>query len=367
MPHYNDIHYMRSALGLARTGLGRVAPNPSVGCVIAKDGIVLGRARTADGGRPHAETIALEQAGAAAGGADVYVTLEPCAHEGATGSCAQRLVQAGVKRAVIAAPDPDPRTNGKGRDILRQAGIEVETGLCMEEAQEINRGFILSQTARRPLITLKTATTLDARIASASGESQWITSAFSRQYGHLERARHDGVAVGIGTVLADNPRLTSRLSGVGSTPVRIVFDTHLRFSPELRLLKDLSTAPLWIICRVDANPEKEAQLEAKGVRVVPVPVDNDGHCDLPAAFTQLCTMGLTRVLVEGGAGLVSSCLKAGLYDRLLWFRAASLLGADGKAAVDNLGIYALKDRLELNRTEIRFLGADLLEIYTGTA
>ncbi|HQT72519.1 MAG TPA: bifunctional diaminohydroxyphosphoribosylaminopyrimidine deaminase/5-amino-6-(5-phosphoribosylamino)uracil reductase RibD, partial [Acidiphilium sp.] len=215
----DDLAPMRSALALARRGLGETAPNPSVGCVILRDGVVVGRGRTAPGGRPHAETEALAMAGEAARGATAYVTLEPCAHHGRTPPCADALIAAGIARVVIAMADPDPRTDGAGIARLRAAGIEVVEGVGAAEAAEINAGFTLRLRAGRPLVTLKLATSLDGQIATRTGESQWITGAAARQLGHALRGTHDAVMVGVGTVLADDPELTCRIEGFRTTPL----------------------------------------------------------------------------------------------------------------------------------------------------
>jgi len=233
-----DRAFMAAALGLARRGLGRVWPNPAVGCVIVRDGLVVGRGWTAPGGRPHAEAVALERAGDLAHGATAYVTLEPCAHHGRTPPCADALVRAGVARVVTALGDPDPRTAGEGHARLRQAGIAVAEGTGADAAEEVNAGFLKRVRHGRPLVTLKLATTLDGRIATAAGESQWITGPRARQDGHRLRAAHDAIIVGSGTALADDPGLTCRLPGLeGASPVRVVFDGRLRLSPESRIAR----------------------------------------------------------------------------------------------------------------------------------
>lgn len=363
----SDRHHMRSALALARTGLGVTAPNPSVGCVIVKDNIVLGRACTARGGRPHAETQALSQAGEAARGATAYVTLEPCSHRGQTGPCAQALIDAGIARVAVACGDPDPRVAGRGLAMLNAAGVAVETGLLREEAESINRGFFLTKTAGRPLVTLKTAATLDAKVATSSGESKWITGAPARQYGRLERSLHDAVAVGIGTVLADDPSLTSRLCGFSDTITRIVFDTHLRFPMSSNLLKALPEAGLWVICGEGCDPVRRTEIESVGVKTLVMPLLENGKTDLSTALSCIASQGITRVMVEGGPALVSAFLKAGLYDRLLWFRAPLLLGAEARDAIGGLEIQTLDQACKPLLQERRILGSDLLEIYGRNA
>ncbi|MBX6375722.1 MAG: bifunctional diaminohydroxyphosphoribosylaminopyrimidine deaminase/5-amino-6-(5-phosphoribosylamino)uracil reductase RibD, partial [Acetobacteraceae bacterium] len=242
---------MRAALALARRGLGNAWPNPAVGCVLVRDGRVVGRGWTQPGGRPHAETEALRRAGPeGARGATAYVTLEPCSHHGRTPPCCDALIAAGVARVVVALQDPDSRVNGRGIARLRAAGIAVETGLCEAEARAINAGFIRRIHLGLPLVTLKLATTLDGRIATATGESRWITGPEARREAHALRARHDAVLVGSGTVLADDPDLTCRLPGMAKTPVlRVVADSRLRTPPAARLVATARQVPTWIVTR----------------------------------------------------------------------------------------------------------------------
>lgn len=361
-----DKHFMRVALSMARQGLGRTWPNPSVGCVIVKNGDVMARAVTAHGGRPHAETAALLQAGVAARGADVYVTLEPCCHRGQTGPCAQALIEAGVARVFIATGDPDARVDGGGVAMLRSAGITVYENLMGDEARNINRGFSVRVTENRPLVTLKTATSRDGKIASANGESKWITGELARSYGRLERSMHDAVAVGIGTVLLDNPGLTPRLSGSVNDPIRIVFDTYLRLKADSKLLKNLSTGAVWAVCHEGAEPSAMNRLREMGVTVMPVPL-RDGVCDIRAALSAFAGVGITRLMVEGGATLMTSFLREGLWDRLLWFQAPTVIGEEGLSAVGRMGGRDLSDRTDMILQETRFFGPDRLDIYQKKA
>lgn len=366
MPSFtdDDVFYMRSALALARRGLGRTWPNPSVGCVIVStDGVVVGRARTADGGRPHAEVLALAQAGEAAHGGTAYVTLEPCSHYGVTPPCAAALVNAGLKRVFFGVLDPDQRVVGQGLAYMRQNGVIVETGLLAEACRRSVTGHILRKTEGRPWVTLKIASSLDARVSTETGDSQWITGTTARDYGHIERAQHDAVMVGSGTVLTDSPRLSVRAFGMQSCPVRIVVDTNLRSVDRIWMPEELSTAPLWIITAADPEEDAARRMKAQGAEMIYVSRAEDGRCDLREALQALALQGLTRVLVEGGPGLVSGFVRAGMYDRLLWFRAPCLLGAGGKTAVEELDILTLADREGLERRGLRVLGADLLEIY----
>ena len=355
---------MRAALALARRGLGRVAPNPAVGCVLVKNGRVVGRGWTQPGGRPHAETEALDRAGDQAGGATAYVTLEPCAHHGETPPCAEALAAAGVARCVVALGDPDPRVAGQGLARLREAGIEVVEGLLAEEAAEINAGFLTRLRDGRPLVTLKLATTLDGRIATKAGESRWITGEPARAQGHLLRASHDAVMVGGGTALADDPRLDVRLPGLEErAPLRVVLDGSLRLPTSHDLVARAGAQPTLLFTRAGHPPERLQALEAAGVEVVEVSADEDGLLSVAEVLQALGRRGLTRLLVEGGGRLAASLLRADRVDRLVWFRAPTVIGGDGLAAVGGFGLEHLADLSRFHRISVLPLGADLVETY----
>lgn len=315
---------MGAALALAERGRGRTAPNPNVGCVIVRDGAVVGRGWTQPGGRPHAEAMALDMAGDAARGATVYVTLEPCAHESARGpACSHLLVTAGVAHVVVALGDPDPRTNGEGIARLRAAGIAVTEGVRADEARRSMAGFLTRRALGRPLVTLKLATSLDGCIARADGESKWITGDAARAHAHLERARHEAILVGRGTVEADTPRLDVRLGGLEQrSPRRLLLTRHHD-----------DRAPFdWV--------------------------------EAPAAIARLD--GVDHVLVEGGAGAASAFLADDLVDRLLLYRAPILIGG-GRPALGDIGLDRLAGahgRWRLH--DARMLGIDRLEIYDRT-
>jgi diaminohydroxyphosphoribosylaminopyrimidine deaminase/5-amino-6-(5-phosphoribosylamino)uracil reductase len=356
-----DRAYMRAALALARRGLGTVWPNPAVGCIIVTDGRVVGRGWTQPGGRPHAETEALARAGAPARGGTAYVSLEPCAHWGKTPPCAEALIAAGVGRVVAALEDPDRRVAGQGLRRLAAAGIAVESGLCAEEAAEINAGFLTRIRQGRPLVTLKLATSLDGHIATASGQSRWITGPAARKRAHLLRAAHDAILVGTGTVLADDPELTCRLPGLGArSPVRVVLDRHLRIPPAAQVIAAARRVPTWLLTLPDADPARRAVLAAAGVALVDVPPEPAGGLDLAAALTALGARGITRLLVEGGARLAASLLRAGLVDRLAWFHAPLLIGGDGLPAVAGFNLSALADAPGCARVAVEEVGADTL-------
>ena len=346
-----DAGFMRAALGLARRGLGTVWPNPAVGCVIVRDGRVVGRGWTRPGGRPHAERVALDAAGAAARGATAYVTLEPCAHTGRTPPCAGALAAAGVARVVAPIEDPDPRVNGRGFAALRQAGVEVSLGCLAAEAAELNAGFVSRITRGRPRLTLKLAASIDGRIATATGESRWITGAAARRQVHLMRATSDAVLVGGGTARADDPRLDVRGIGLDDArPVRIVLSGPLDLSPDGRLGRTAADAPLWLCCHADAAPSRRRAWTDRGATLIETPRAPDGRgLDLPALLRDLGARGLTRVLCEGGGQLAAALLAADQVDELAAYAAGLALGADAVAAVGamEIGALALAPRFRL--------------------
>ncbi len=363
-----DRAFMDAALTLAQRGLGNVWPNPSVGClIVAASGRVVGRGWTRPGGRPHAETEALRRAGAAAEGATVYVTLEPCNHHGKTPPCAAALAAAGVARVVVALRDPDPRTAGRGLETLRRAGIAVTEGVAADAAADLNAGFLLRIVERRPLVTLKMATSLDGRIATRGGDSRWITAEAARAWGHLLRARHDAILTGIGTVLADDPDLTCRLPGLdGTSPLRLVLDSRLRLPTDSRLVRTARRVPTWVLARDDAPADRRAALVGCGVEVIGLPADKTGRVDVEAAFRALADRGLTRILVEAGGALAATILGGGLADRLAWFRAPRLIGGDGTPAVAGLGVDKLAATPYFERSGLRGIGPDGMEDYRAT-
>jgi diaminohydroxyphosphoribosylaminopyrimidine deaminase / 5-amino-6-(5-phosphoribosylamino)uracil reductase len=361
-----DLRAMRAALALARRGLGNVWPNPAVGCVIARDGRVVGRGWTQPGGRPHAETEALGRAGGMAEGGIAYVTLEPCCHWGRTPPCADALIAAGLRRVVVAIEDPDPRVAGGGVARLRAAGLRVDTGLCEREAAEVNAGFFSRVRLGRPLVTLKLAASLDGRIATASGESRWITGPAARERAHLLRAVHDAILVGTGTAVADDPHLTCRLPGLEHrSPTRVVLDRRLRLPLAAHLIAQARQVPTWVIAPPSADPAKQQALREAGVEILEGAADAAGRLDLAAALQSLGRRGVTRLLVEGGGRLAAALLRARLVDRLVWLHAPRLLGSDGLPAVGALGYGALAaaPRFELLSTET--VGADLMTIYAA--
>ena len=356
---------MMTALALARRGLGRVAPNPAVGCVIVDaDGVVAGRGWTQPGGRPHGETEALRKAGDAARGGTAYVSLEPCSHHGVTPPCADALIEAGIHRCVIATEDPDPRVAGGGIERIRNAGLEVRIGLCRLDAERLNAGFIKRVIQGRPLVTLKCATTMDGRIATRSGQSQWITGEVARNWAHGLRANHDAVLTGASTVRADDPQLTCRLQGMADySPIRVVLDSRLTTPLTSKLVMTAATHPTWLITVADADRDRTRAFADCGVEIIEVAIDSGGRPDVDAALGALADRGLTRVLGEGGGRVAAALLGAGAVDRIAWFRAPDIMGGDGIPMVDAFGVDKLSELVSFERRHSLAAGRDILEIY----
>jgi diaminohydroxyphosphoribosylaminopyrimidine deaminase/5-amino-6-(5-phosphoribosylamino)uracil reductase len=351
---------MAHALTLAARGLGRVWPNPAVGCVIVAGDRVIGRGWTQAGGRPHAETVALAQAGEAARGATAYVSLEPCAHHGRAPPCAGALIAAGVARVVSAHEDPDTRVSGRGHGMLRAAGIAVETGVMEAEARALQAGFLTRVEKGRPHVTLKLALSLDGRIATASGESRWITGPEARRHVHLLRARSDAVMVGAGTVRADDPALTVRDLGVSHQPVRIVIAGGRPLSPDAVLARTAREAQVWVVHAEENAPGGWA---AAGATLIPVPASRVARPDPDAALRALGVLGLTRILCEGGGTLAAGLLSAGLVDEVVTMTAGLALGADGRAGVGPLAFPSLAAARRFRLADARPLGPDLMSVW----
>lgn len=355
-----DGQAMAHALALGRRGLGQTWPNPSVACVLVKDGRVVGRGRTGAGGRPHAEPQALAQAGDLARGATAYVTLEPCAHHGQTPPCTEALIAAGVARVVAPVADSDPRVDGAGFARLRAAGIDVTTGIMADEALRDHAGFFLRVTEGRPFVTLKLAQTLDGRIATATGESQWITGPEARRQVHLMRSRHDLVLVGAGTARADDPTLTVRGLGPMAQPVRAVVSRKLDVDPGGNLSR--AEGPLWMIHGPDAPPERQEAWSQAGARLIPTQLAGR-QVDMASALQSLGAAGITRVFCEGGGELAASLLSGGLVDELVVFSAGIALGAEGRPGLGAMGVAALAEAPRLRLAEQRRIGADVMQVW----
>lgn len=356
-----DADFMGAALSLARRGLGNTFPNPSVGCLLVKDGLVIARGWTQPGGRPHAEAMALAAAGEHARGSTAYVTLEPCAHQGETPPCANALVEAGIERVVVAITDPDPRVAGKGLEILTNAGIEIVQDVRRDDAWRANLGFFLSRTENRPLFTLKLATDKVGHIPGpdAVGDDKWITSPQARARAQLMRAQHDAVLFGIGTALSDDPAYTCRLAGMeGQSPVRVLLDSNLRLPKSSKLLQKLDVSPLWVICGADAQGGDA--LESLGVTVIHAPSTRPDPLWVAQSLAQ---RGLTRVLIEAGPRVATAFLDANLVDEVAWFRAERTLGVKSVPAFNN----NTPELLAFKREAVLNAGPDLLELYTRKA
>jgi diaminohydroxyphosphoribosylaminopyrimidine deaminase/5-amino-6-(5-phosphoribosylamino)uracil reductase len=356
-----DEQFMREALALAAQARGRTSPNPMVGSVVVKDGRVIGRGYHVKAGAPHGEVMALDDAGADAKGATIYVTLEPCCHYGRTPPCTKTIIGAGIRRVVAAMRDPNPLVSGKGLDELRQAGIDVTLPVLETEAGTLNEVFIKYITTKRPFVLLKVAASLDGKIATVTGESRWITNERSRLLVHQLRDQVDAVMVGINTVLRDDPLLTTRLPGGGGRdPMRIILDSRLRIPCEARVLTASPTACTLIATTPEAPREKRLQLEAAGAKVLIVEGNGPG-VPLGLLMDQLGAMPVTSILLEGGGELHSSALRAGIVDKVLYFVAPKLIGGrSAPPAIGGEGFARLEEAVTLERMQIKQLEDDLL-------
>lgn len=353
-----DIKFMKRALKLAEAGRGYVSPNPMVGAVLVKDGKIVGEGYHQRYGEAHAEVNAIQAAGDESLGATLYVTLEPCAHEGKTGPCTVKIYEAGISRVVIGMQDPNPLVNGKGITFLKSKGIEVETGVLEEKCRELNAGYIKYITKNSPLITLKIAQTLDGRIATSTGHSKWITSEESRILAHRLRARHDAILAGIDTIITDDPQLTVRYIKAVS-PKRVILDSKLRVPLDANILSEDLAARTIIVTTEDSSKEKIARIEEKGASVLVFDGDERGWAPLPKLWKALVEMGITSVIVEGGSTVQTECLKNGDADQIVLFIAPKVLGS-GIDAIGDLGIRNINSALTLHDLSIRRLKTDLM-------
>jgi len=344
---------MKRALRLARRALGTTSPNPAVGAVLVRGGSVVGEGYTQPPGGPHAEAVALGRAGDRARGATLYVTLEPCVHYGKTPPCVDRILEAGVGRVVCATVDPNPLVDGKGIAKLREAGVEVEVGVLEEDAKELNRAYFRYITTGKPFVTLKWAQTIDGKIATASGDSRWITGEEARKYAHRLRAEADAVVVGVGTVLRDDPQLTVRLVR-GRDPLRVVLDGRLRVPREAKVLSGGGTV---IATTEEASAERRRTLEEMGVEVWVLP-GREGMVDLEALMERLADAGKISVLIEGGREVLTSALRSGIGDRFVVFVAPKLVG-EGMSPLGDLGIDRIAEAVPLKVLRTQWLGEDL--------
>lgn len=350
---------MAMALALGRRGQGTCWPNPAVGCVIVQNGRVVGRGHTQSGGRPHAETVALAQAGTLAQGATVYVTLEPCAHHGQTPPCSAALIAAGVAHVVAAVQDCDARVAGQGFAQLRAAGIAVTTGVLGDLAARDHAGFFLKTEMGRPMVTLKMASSFDGRSATATGQSQWITGPEARRVVHTMRVRHDAVMIGAGTARADDPSLTVRDLGIDQQPVRVVVSRHIDLPLLGKLARTANDTPVWICHGRGADIERLHAWEGLGARLIPCAMQGV-QLDARDVLQQLGQAGLTRVFCEGGGALAASLLAADLVDELIGFTAGLTIGAEGLPVIGALGVQRLSAAPRFVLLETRAVGADVM-------
>lgn len=362
----SDLDWMRRALDLAASVRGRVAPNPAVGAVLVRDGHLVGEGATEAPPGAHAEIVALRQAGDRARGATLYVTLEPCAHYGRTPPCVDALLAAGIARAVVALRDPYPAVNGRGLRRLAAAGVRVELGLAAGPAAALNAGFLKRVRRSLPEVTAKFAASLDGKIATHTGHSRWITGAEARQEGHRLRDTHDAIMVGVGTVLADDPLLTTRLPpeicGVGGPhhPLRVVVDSQARTPADAAMLQPHVPGRTLIATTEAAPAGRVAALSAAGAEVVTVP-DRCGRVDLHALLCCLATRGVNSVLVEGGGTLLGALFDAGLIDRTVAFIAPVMIGGrDAPGPLGGEGVVTMDTARRLREVEVRQVGCDLM-------
>ena len=345
---------MELALSLAESTIGQTSPNPSVGAVVVKDGKVIGLGSHLESGQAHAEVHALAQAGVNAEGAEIYVTLEPCAHYGKTPPCADLIVKHKLKKVYIACLDPNPSVAGKGVKRLKQAGIEVEIGLLEAKALEINRTFFHFMKTKKPFVTLKAAMTLDGKTAAASGDSRWITSEEARRDVHMERHRHDAILVGINTVKKDNPHLTTRLPQGGINPIRIILDTHLQIPSNAHVLDDVAST--WIICGQEADVSSFEQKHPQ-VKVIQLPTK---AIELEDVLVLLGEQQVQSLYVEGGSTIHSSFIRQQLFDKCHWYVAPKILGGtDAYTTVGGISPQLMSDAVTLEFTSVIQLGPDL--------
>lgn len=347
--------FMNLALTMAESTIGQTSPNPSVGAVVVKDGKILGMGSHLEPGKGHAEVLALEQAGSNAEGAEMYVTLEPCAHFGKTPPCADLIIEHKLKKVYVACLDPNPAVAGKGVERMRQAGIEVEVGLLQTRGEELNRKFFHFIKTQRPYVTLKAAMTLDGKTATVTGDSKWITSSVARLDVHEQRSIHDAILAGVDTVLHDNPQLTARLPQGGKNPIRIILDTNLRITKDRLVLTD-NEAPTWIICGKNANAD-EFSKEFPDVKIFQL---DTAQIDVEQVLELLGEKQILSLYVEGGSTVHRSFVKKQLFNECHWYVAPKILG--GQDALTTVGGQSptwMKDAVDLDFVSIERIGPDI--------
>ncbi len=355
-----DTDYMTIALALAEKGRGYTSPNPMVGAVIVKHGQITGQGWHEKAGGAHAEVNAIADAGGRAPGATMYVTLEPCNHQGRTPPCTEAILKAGISRVVCAMADPNPDVAGGGAAYLAENGVDVEIGICETTAKRLNECFIKYATTRRPFVVLKCAATLDGKIATCSGDSKWVTGEAARKHVHQLRHWLDAILVGIRTVRADDPSLTARLEDkTGRDPIRIILDTRLSIPDDARLLRQASGAQTIIAAGKQADPKKAARLRQMGARVLHLPAGDNG-VDLSALMENLGDMGITGVLVEGGSRVSGAFLSAGLVDKICFFYAPKILGGEGIPICSGPGPHAMTGAKTVTDIRVSRFAEDIL-------
>ncbi|VEF48785.1 riboflavin biosynthesis protein RibD [Bacillus freudenreichii] len=348
--------YMNLAIQLANSVVGQTSPNPTVGCVVVKNGRILGMGAHMKAGEPHAEVNALKQAGDEAEGADLYVTLEPCSHTGRTPPCADLVIEKKISRVYIASLDPNPIVAGNGVAKLRDAGISVDFGICEQQARDLNKCYFHFMKTRKPYVTLKTAATFDGKTAASSGDSKWITSEDARLDVHRYRNRHDAILVGVNTVIHDNPQLTTRLPQGGKNPIRIVLDTHLNIPMRSNLLHD-KTATTIVVCGRQADKEKRAAIEQKGVQVKMMTGDT---IEIEPLLNWLGEEQILSVFVEGGGAVHSSFVEAGCFQEIVMYMAPKLLNdREGTQAFSGMPKQLMKDSIPLAFKSVEQIGPDI--------
>ncbi|WP_096201042.1 bifunctional diaminohydroxyphosphoribosylaminopyrimidine deaminase/5-amino-6-(5-phosphoribosylamino)uracil reductase RibD [Bacillus sp. FJAT-45350] len=352
----NDKDYMKLAIQLAQSAAGQTTPNPLVGSVVVKDGQIIGMGAHLKAGEAHAEVNALEMAGEKAKGATIYVTLEPCSHFGKTPPCADLIIRKELKRVVIATVDPNPKVAGKGIERIKQAGIEVEVGLFKEEADALNKVFYHFIQTKMPYVTMKSATSLDGKTATYTGESKWITGSEAREDVHLYRHQHDGILVGIGTVLADNPSLTTRLPHGGKNPIRIILDHHLRTPLDANVVTD-GEADTWIVTSSSSNTEKERELVERGVTVLRI---SNEKIEIRELLRLLGSRGISSLFVEGGAEINGSFVAANCINQIITYVAPKFIGGRlAPTSVAGAGFSTMDEVVDLEIKSIERIGKDI--------
>jgi len=357
----DDLYFMKMAMALAKKGRGFTSPNPMVGAVVVKDGLVVGKGYHRAAGKAHAEVNAIDDAGESAKGATLYVTLEPCNHHGRTPPCTEKILGAGIGRVVVAMADPNPDVRGGGMAYLTQSGVAVTCGVCESEAKRLNESFIKYVLTKRPFVTVKCAATLDGQIATRTGDARWVSGPESRR--HVHRLRHgvDALLVGIGTVLADDPRLTTRLETLpGRDPVRIILDTHLRIPQDAKVLQEPSDSGTIIFSGPNIPPDRKAAIEKTGAKILDSPL-KDGRIDLISLMACLGGLKITSLLVEGGGRVIASALASGVVDKILIFYAPKLMGGnDGVGICSGKGAARMGDCIAVDQPAVRRFGDDVL-------